>query len=216
MKIVIIENTYECNKMICENIKQVLSENKLDYKIESFINYNEELKNIIHNHEIKIYIVDMMLDTYSGYDVCREIRESAKDWDSIIIISSVHNEKENVISKRLGVLTYLSKLDEFEQELKDTILYAINVLEPKKFLTINKNCKISINDICYIEKEKNSKYCFIKTLDDTYRIRKPLKEFENTWHFKKIKNYLLINENHMKKLDKDKIIFENTIEIKLK
>lgn len=215
MKIVVIENSYECNKMICENIKQILIENNLNYEIQSFSDFNDELKKTIHSRDIKIYIVDMVLDTYNGYDVCREIRESAKDWDSLIIISSVHNQRENIISKRLLIFTYLSKLDCFEQELKSTIICAINIIEPRNFLTINKYCKIAINDICYIEKEKNSKYCLVKTLDDNYRIRKPLKDFESNWHFTKIKNYLLINENNIKKTDKNKIVFENQIEIKL-
>lgn len=108
MQIVVIEDNYDFNQLVCKQINQILIENNLDYPIKSFMNYNNDLKKVIHNKKIKIYIIDMSLDIYSGYDVCREIREAAYDWDSIIIIASVHNQKENIISLRLSIFTYLS------------------------------------------------------------------------------------------------------------
>lgn len=215
MKIIVIEDNYEFNQVICKYLNQVLIENNLEWEIISFLNYNNELNNLIHNQEIKIYIIDIKVGKDSGYDICRQIRESAYDWDSLIIISSILNQKENFISLRLSIFTYLSKLYEFEENLKESILHAINILEQKKFLTINKNCQISINDICYILKEKNSKYCLIKTLDDTFRIRKSLKSLEKDLKLRKIKNYLLVNDRNIKSSNKDTITFENNIKIKI-
>lgn len=214
MKIIIIEDECDFNQIIYNNINKILMKKDLSYPLKTFNKYDDNLRKIIYDDEIKIYIIDLKLNGYSGYDICREIREQACDWNSIIIIASVHNEKENIISLRLGIFTYLSKLCDFELNLKESILFAIRIMKKNKFLKVNRDCEISIKDICYILKEKNSKYCIIKTFYDEYRIRKSLKELENKLHFKKFKNYLLINENNTKVIEKDRIVFENKIEIK--
>ena len=105
-----------------------------------------------------------------------------------------------MISLRLLIFTYLSKFYDFEN---------------KKLLTINRKCKILITDICYILKEKDSKYCYIKTLDNEYRIRKSLKHLKEELHLKKIKNYILINEKNVLLRDKNTIIFKNKLEIRI-
>lgn len=192
----------------------MLTNRDFDYSLKSFRGYDNNLKKIIYSDEIKIYIIDLKLNGYSGYDICREIREQACDWNSIIIIASVYNEKENMISLRLGIFTYLSKLCDFESNLNEAISFAIHVMRKNRFLKVNRDCEISIKDICYILKEKNSKYCIIKTFYDEYRIRKPLKELEKKLHFKKVKNYLLINESNTKIIEKNRVVFENKIEIK--
>lgn len=216
MKIIVVENNRNFNKRICKYINQVLMANNSNWTVEPFFNFTEKLNNIIHDKEIKIYIIDIKLGgKYSGYDICRSIRESAYDWDSLIIISSIHNEKEDFISLRLSIFTYLSKHNKYEENLKESVTEAINILDKKKFLTINKNCSISINDICYILKEKNSKYCYIKTLDDHFRIRKSLKSLEKELRLRKVKAYLLVNDRNIKSTDKNKIIFENKIKIKI-
>lgn len=214
MQIIIIEDEYSFNQIIYNNINKILIKKDLNYSLKTFKGYDDNLKKIIYNDDIKIYIIDLKLDGFSGYDICREIREQACDWNSMIIISSVHNEKENIISLRLGIFTYLSKLCDFESNLKETILFAIHIMKKNKFLKINRDCEISIKDICYILKEKNSKYCVIKTFYDEYRIRKSLKELEHKLHFKKHKNYLLINENNTKIIEKNRIVFHHKIEIK--
>lgn len=214
MQIIIIEDEYSFNQIMYNNINKMLIKKDLNYPLKSFREYDNDLKKVIYNGEIKIYIIDLKLNGYSGYDICREIREQACDWNSIIIIASVHNEKENMISLRLGIFTYLSKLCDFESNLNEAILFAIQIVKKNKFLKVNRDCEISIKDICYILKEKNSKYCTIKTLYDEYRIRKPLKELEKKLHFKKLKNYLLINENNTRVIEKNRVVFENKIEIK--
>ena len=214
MKIIIIEDESHFNRIIYNNIDEILMTKNLNYPLRSFKEYDDNLKRIIYDGEIKIYIIDLKLNKYSGYDICREIREKACDWNSIIIIASVYNEKENIISLRLGIFTYISKLCDFESNLKETVLFAIHIMKKNRFLKINRDCEISIKDICYILKEKNSKYCIIKTFYDEYRIRKSLKELEKRLHFKKFKNYLLINENNTRVIEKNRIIFENKIEIK--
>lgn len=215
MKIVVVENNKDFNKNICGQLEKMLINNCFEWDVVSFLGYNDELYKTIHDREVKIYIVDIKLGNYSGYDICRLIRESADDWDSIIIIASIYNQKENFISLRLSIFTYLSKLCNFKEALEETVIHAIHILEPRKFLLIKKNCRIAVNDICYILKEKNSKYCFIKTLDDHFRIRRPLKSLESDLRLRRVKSYLLVNDRNIKYNNKDRIIFENQIHIHL-
>lgn len=215
MKIVVIEDHDELNEIICKNISKTLINHNYDYDIKTFTKYHSNLNKIIYDKDVKIYIIDLELGTMSGYDIIREIRKKAYDWDSIIIVSSVHNQKENLISKRLSIFTYLSKFFNFLENLEDTLLEAIHIFEHKKLLTINKNCKILIHDICYILKEKDSKYCLIKTIHDEFRIRKSLKSLGEELHLKRIKNYILINESNVVYTSKNKIRFKNKLEIRI-
>ena len=98
MKVVIVEDKKEINNKINKLTNRILIEKNYDSDVISFLGYNEELKKILYSPERKIYILDIILNDYSGHDIAREIREKAKDWDSIIIISSAHNLKETLIS----------------------------------------------------------------------------------------------------------------------
>ena len=104
-------------------------QNNYEYQILPFYNYDSKLKRVIYDNEIKIFIVDLKLQSKSGYDICREIREEANDWNSIIIISSAYNKKESIISLRLLIFTYLVKINNFEKNLRDTLEKAISILQ---------------------------------------------------------------------------------------
>lgn len=213
MEIVVIEDIKDMNNLICNNINDILKTNNWDYVIKSFNNYSREVKKLIHNRKTKIYIIDMVVGNYSGYDICREIRENAFDWDSIIIIASIHNQKENIISLRLSIFCYISKLYNFETNLQKTITHAISIMERKKIIEISKDCKIPINDICYIAKEKNSKYCYIKTISNEFRTRKTLKYLENELNLTRINKYILINDYNVELRTKEYIRFKNNINL---
>ena len=210
MKIIVIDNNQEYNDFICNIITKLMFQNNYEYQILPFYNYDSKLKRVIYDNEIKIFIVDLKLQSKSGYDICREIREEANDWNSIIIISSAYNKKESIISLRLLIFTYLVKINNFEKNLRDTLEKAISILENNKFLTIDKGTKVAINDICYIKKIKNSKYCSINTIhNDKIRIRRSLKSLEKELKFKKLKNYLLLNDYNISFESKEEVIFKN-------
>lgn len=216
MKIIVIDNNQEYNNYICNILTKLMFQNNHEYQILSFYKYNNKLKKLIHDNDTKIYIVDLKLQNISGYDICREIREDANDWNSIIIISSAYNQKEHIISLRLLIFTYLVKLNNFENNLRDALEKAINILNSNNFLIIDRNTKVAINDICYIKKIKNSKYCSIKTIhNDEIRIRKSLKYLEKTLKFRKVKNYLLVNDKNISLEIKDEVIFKNSDKIVL-
>lgn len=218
MKIIVVDDILEFNKRMEKNINQVLIEENLDIKIVSFLKYNKELRNIIYNNEIKIYILDYDLGENApktGYDISREIRGIAHDWYSIIIICSIHNQKDNFISSRLSILTYLSKYNNFDYNLRETIKEAISILNQTSAISINSRCKLYYEEVLYALKEKYSKYCIIKTFDNEFRVRKNICELEEELHLKKFKRHLLANEKNIASIEDDEIIFKNEEKIKL-
>ncbi len=209
MKIVVVEDNLKFNERISITINNILKEEKIESKIIKFYEHNTELETLIHNKEVKIYILDIEIKGYSGYDIAREIRESANDWESIIIIASVHNLKEKIISLRLSILTYLLKFDNFDKNLKDTIKTAINIFKQKGFIDLTDNYKLLSNDILYIIKEKNSKYCIIKTMAKEIRVRNSLKKLQEELHLAKYKKHILVNEYHIKEKNNKYIVFKD-------
>lgn len=209
MKIVVVEDNLKFNERISITINNILKEEKIESKIIKFYEHNTELETLIHNKEVKIYILDIEIKGYSGYDIAREIRESANDWESIIIIASVHNLKEKIISLRLSILTYLLKFDNFDKNLKDTIKTAINIFKQKGVIDLTDNYKLLSNDILYIIKEKNSKYCIIKTMAKEIRVRNSLKKLQEELHLAKYKKHILVNEYHIKEKNNKYIVFKD-------
>ena len=153
MKIVIVENDETWLKKTIKNTNKVLNTENIRENITYFTKYTNELKNTIYDKDKKIYILDIELGEYSGYDIAREIRDCANDWDSIIIISSIYNQKENIISDRLSVLTYISKLIDFDINMKESIKLAIKILSKNNFLEFKESGiknKIAIENIIFI------------------------------------------------------------------
>ena len=208
MEVVIIEDEiFWKNK-----IKQILEDNNKEDKFLYFNKYGETLNKVINNQNLKIYLLDIELKDSSidGVNIASEIRE--KDWKSIIIFFSAYNEKESIISLRLNVLTYVSKSYNFETELVETFSYAKNILLENNTIKININgneVNLYVNDILYITKEKNSKYCLIHTTSGILRTRSSLSELRKKTNFRQEKKHLLINESNVKYILKDKIVFNN-------
>lgn len=212
MEVVVIEDEiFWKNK-----IKQILEDNNKEDKFLYFSKYDEALNEVINNKNLKIYLLDIELKNSSidGVNIASEIRE--KDWKSIIVFFSAYNEKESIISLRLNVLTYVSKSDNFETELVETFNSAKDILLEHNTIKVNINgneINLYVNDILYIIKEKNSKYCLINTTSGILRTRSSLSEFRRKTNFRQEKKHLLVNENNIKYSLADRIIFNNNISL---
>lgn len=212
MEVVVIEDEiFWKNK-----IKQILENNNKEDKFLYFNKYDEALNEVINNKNLKIYLLDIELKNSSidGVNIASEIRE--KDWKSIIVFFSAYNEKESIISLRLNVLTYVSKSDNFETELVETFNSAKDILLEHNTIKVNINgneINLYVNDILYIIKEKNSKYCLINTTSGILRTRSSLSEFRRKTNFRQEKKHLLVNENNIKYSLADRIIFNNNISL---
>jgi len=212
MKIVIVENEDNWSKRTLKNINKVLISEHIDEKIFCFNRYTKELKNIIYSNDKKIYILDIELGEYSGYDIAREIRDCANDWESIIIISSIYNQKENIISDRLSVLTYISKLVNFDNNIKESIKLAVKIILKNNFIEFKESGiknKVAIDNIIYIKKEKYSKYCIIKTTENTFRVRETIFNLKEQTKLTQIKKDLLINNRYISNIDEFEKIKNN-------
>lgn len=212
MEVVVIEDEIFWKS----KIKQILENNNKEDKFLYFNKYDETLNEVINNKNLKIYLLDIELKNSSidGVDIASEIRE--KDWKSIIIFFSAYNEKESIISLRLNVLTYVSKSDNFETDLVETFSYAKNILLENNTIKVNINgneINLYVNDILYITKEKNSKYCLIHTTSGILRTRSSLSELRRKTNFRQEKKHLLVNENNIKYSLANRIIFNNNISL---
>ena len=204
MKIIIIDNNNRCLKSSIDITKNSLSET-LEMEIIPFKGYNNELRSLIFDGMPKIYIIDFELDAeINGNDIAHEIRENAFDWKSIIIMISIYNIKESIITKRLCIYTYISKDKYFISNLRISVKSAVNILNSNKFIEIKENrqiYQIAINEIIQITKEKLTKYCIIKTINNNeFRVRTSLSEINKKVNFKRINNHTLINPNQITKL----------------
>ena len=204
MKIIIIDNSNRWLRLITNTTKDTLSE-MLEIEILPFRGYNNKLREVIFDGIPKIYLIDFELDKeMNGNDIAHEIRQDAFDWKSIIIIFSGYDRKEDIITKRLSIYTYISKDEYFIANLEISVKSAINILNSYKYIEVKENrqvYQIPINEIIEIYKEKLTKYCIIKTLNNNqFRVRSSLTEINKDINFKRINSYTLINPIYINKI----------------
>lgn len=174
--------------IICEDNKYVrdIYENMLskicmpydfNYSVHSFEKYNIKLKNLINKpSNIKIYILDLELPNKSGIDIAREIRKI--DWDSIIIISTSHDELElRMLKQKLLIFDFISKFDNYEERLTDTIDMVLKKIDSKKVISFKANKElhhVKVDDIFYVCKDNLTDKTKIVTSDNEYLLRDSL------------------------------------------
>lgn len=170
-------------------IKKVAMPYDFSYNIHSFDKYSIKLKNIINTPlDIKIYILDLELPNKTGIEIAREIRKV--DWDSIIIILTSHDELElNVLKQKLLIFDFISKFDNYEERLSDTLKMVINKIELKKVLSFRCNKElhhVSLDNILYIYKDSESNKTTIVTEEDEYPVNDTLlniiKKLDSRFH----------------------------------
>lgn len=179
------------NFIICEDNKHVSSIYKniiskvcmpydFNYSIDCFEKYSVEFKNLIHKQSnIKIYILDLELPNKSGVDIAREIRKI--DWDSIIIISTSHDELElKMLKQKLLIFDFISKFDDVEKRLSETIDIVLKKLDTKKIISFKSDKElhaVKIDDILYICKDNITNKTKLVTGNNTYLLRESLSGF---------------------------------------
>lgn len=131
------------NFVVCEDNKVILQKNvdiinkfmfnnEMDYKVYSFISYNDDLRKLITRKRNNcIYILDIELDDVSGIDIAREIRN--KDFGSIIIISTSYTDYlPYAIKSKLMIFDFISKFEDYENSLMYAIKKAYEVYKKRK------------------------------------------------------------------------------------
>ena len=88
---IVVDDFKEMTKKVELIINKIMMNNKVDYKIHIFEDYNKDFKNIMNEPLTnKIYLLDIETKSASGIDVARVIRKT--DLDSVIIFITAHEE----------------------------------------------------------------------------------------------------------------------------
>lgn len=204
-------------------ISKVAMPYDFDYKVFSFSSYKKEMKDVIKNVSgIKIYILDIELQGASGIDIAKDIRKN--DWESFIIISTQHDELElSVLKNKLLIFDFISKFDNYEKRLTDTINDIINNLNNKRILTFkthNDINNVKFDDILYIYRDSNlEKVKLVTSNKEEFIIRESIKNIVSRLddRFYKTHKACYVNKEKIRKIDfKNSIIyFDSGIKIDL-
>lgn len=201
---------YEDNKNYLQKnincINKALGMVDIDYRIHKFTKFNDELKSIINDKEMKkIYILDVEMEDISGLEVGAMIREV--DFDSIIIFATAYDKYHNdVFYTRLMVLDFICKYDGYEERLIKDVEAALKILYREKTFVFQYNhvtYRIPYNHINYIEKEPFIKRCIIHTLENEFYIVKPINTLIETLegNFYKTHQSCIVNVDNIKEID---------------
>ena len=147
------------------------------YNLYSFEKYDTKLKNIIKTpSDLNIYLLDLESPGRSGIDIAREIRKV--DWDSIIIIITSHDELElRVLKEKLLILDFISKFEDYETRLVDTIRMVIeknNINNTISFKSNKELHNVKTDNILYISRDTYQEKTKIVTSDNEYFVRESL------------------------------------------
>lgn len=218
MMIVVIEDNEILRKKEVEWIENTLDKEVFDYKICEFDDYTDELKKIVKTPEFKIYVIDIELPNSSGIYIAKTIR-NYDDVSEIIICSSYDNLEYKVFKSKLKILDFVSKQFNTEEELMSLILEVLKK-KSRKVLRINDRSAILfiiIKDILYIKKDKGTRNCIIKTINNTFIVNKTLEELKLmlTSSFLQVSRNCIVNQNNVIEYNfKDsKILFINNDEV---
>lgn len=216
MEFIICEDNEEVQKIDRKIISQITMPYNFNYSVRTYNKYCSELKAIINdNIKEKVYILDIEFPGKSGIDISREIRD--KDWDSKIVIQTVHNELEiNVLKSKLLIFDFISKYDNFENNLKNTLKKLVEINNNKKGIKIKSEYQtnyIDIEKIIYISRIKENKKTKIVTADDYIFTNESLISIEKKIdsRFIRVHRSYILNKNYIVKIDKkrDKIELKN-------
>lgn len=176
---IIVDDIKKYSDMIGDIVTKVMMKNKFSYKTYIFSEYDNNFMKVLNSDmPNKVYIMDIETRESSGIDIARKIRKF--DIDSIIIFVTVHNEAGMVLLQDdLMFMTFLSKFDDFENKLYNSINKALDYMHHKVVIKFNDKgiiYTIPFDDILYVTKESTSRKSIIKTSYAEYSVNLTLKE----------------------------------------
>ena len=201
---------FDDNKVIREKVSKVITKlmlpTDIEYQTKEFSQYDKSFSQFIEKKgEKKIYILDIEVNSFSGLDVARKIRE--KDWESIIIILTAHYELAyDAFKNRLMLLDFISKFDNYEQNLYDVLKLALKASHVKKRFSFKFNrmaYKVDYDDILYIVKDTGKRNTVLKTYSKEYLLSLSLSEIMTMLpdNFIQTHRACIINKDNVKIID---------------
>lgn len=213
MEFVICDDEKVFRSNIRRVIDKVLMDQEYDYDVIEFSKFDPSFKKKIQESTHKIYILDIEIkDSISGIDIARKIREN--DWESIIIFVTSHNELGyQALKARIMLLDFISKYDDFENNLESILRKSISLINSKKTIKFDSDGTsyiIHLSDILYIEKDTVDRKCIIKTTYNEIVVNKTLNYMIQNLddRFYLSHRSCLINTDKIRKIDwKNSVIY---------
>ncbi len=175
-KVLIIEDEKSITRMIEYDLKQ------LGYEVESELDglegYNKASNNIYD-----VILLDLMLPSMNGMDICKKLRDEGNN-SYIIILTALDDEYNKIQGFELGADDYITKPFS-PRELSARIKAGLR----RKVLS-------NTNDILY--------YHDLKIIQSSYEVFKGIKKIEFTLKEFELLVYLLINKG--KALSRDQLL----------
>ena len=180
---VIYEDEKKFREMYISIILKFIGNSKIAYKITEIDKYKKEsIDKIKKSIGKKIYILDIEVPGKSGLDLAREIRNSG-DWLSPIIIITTHDHlKTSAFTSRMLMLDFISKFYNCQENLKETIKTAYDIVSSHASLNFQYNgelVQIPYKDILYIEKNVDDCYSTVITRTGQIRIKQTIGNIES-------------------------------------
>ncbi len=166
----------------------------------SYIYPAERLLKYAEDKRIDILFLDITMPEIDGLEVARRFYE---DYPETLIIFVTSYENYVFHSLKFNPFRFIRK-DALKEEFEEAVISALDkILSADEYLTItNRNdcTRINIQRILYMEKEKDSNYINIVTVDDVYRHRANINELSEQFKgrmFVKINAGTLVNLRHI-------------------
>ncbi|HIU22679.1 MAG TPA: LytTR family transcriptional regulator DNA-binding domain-containing protein [Candidatus Fimihabitans intestinipullorum] len=214
--VVVEDELYFLNKE-CDLIDKYMMHNDIDYKIYKFTSVNSKIYDLIKNNKRKIFLLDIHVGYDSGIDLARDIRDY--DYNSIIIFLTGHEEyKSTIIGDDIMCLTYIDKFDRLKENLYRSLSKALNIIQENSVLQFKSKgitYTLQLDEILYIEKEKNQKYCSVHIAHGKAPIYQSIKDINKQLNsnFEPYGRSLIINRKYIKMKSKGKIVLNNGKEL---
>lgn len=197
-------------------VTSVMMSSEQAYDIHSFEEYDSKFYKIMDSKiSNKIYILDIETKRSSGIDIARKIR--SKDVNSIIIFLTSHHELGSVLLRdEIMFLTFINKLDDYENRLISAVKKSIDVIGKNKILRFEHHGTIFTipeKDIIYITRDGVERKIIIKTDCTDFKLTKSLSEMVELLSNDFVYSHrsCIVNKRRIMAIDKrkKKITFDN-------
>ena len=179
---IIYEDEKKYRELYIAIILKIVGSTKLAYKIIEIDRYDKPTMKMLDKIEgKKIFLLDIEVPGKSGLDIARMIRKN-NDWKSQLIVITTHEHMKNIaFTSRMLMLDFISKYYNCEENMKDCLTLAINILNEHQSLNFQYNgelYQIPYDDILFIEKNVDNCYSTIVTKKSKIELNKKIGTIE--------------------------------------